>query len=604
MGNARLRFAAIGAALILSIGLLVGLGSALAADSSPSPNAGNEKVVLQFGWYENIDSLNPFIGYASVAFAVFYENYDTLVNYDAETLQPVPGVAESWEHSADGKTWTFHIRHDIKWQDGRPLTAKDVAFTFNYVVDNEMGAFTTYTNALEHTSAVDDYTVRMECSKPKAGILQMLVPILPEHIWGKIDPGDAGSKFQNLPPIVGSGPFQVVEWKKDGFVRMVANKEYWGGAPKIDQLIFRFYANQDTMVQDFKAGAIQWAKIPQAQFASLQNTPGVAAIKAQGDDFEELGMNCYTGPSLGNPALKDPAFRKALNWAIDREAMASVAYGGGAVAATGFLPSGFWKASLDYHWEPPADQKYTFDLERAKQELDAAGYRDTDGDGVREGKDGKPIKLRLWSISEKNEYTGAAKLMASSLHQVGLQIELQTMEDGAFSAGAYNTVEGKFKPDYDLFVWGWTGDSDPGFLLSVFLTSQINSWSDCAWSNVEYDDLFKQQDAELDPQKRRDLIWRMQEIVYAQSPYVVLVYPQSLEVYDTADWEGWVRQPSGTGTVQNNWTYLSIRPKTAAATESGGGANWIVAVIVLVALVVIGLVWLLMRRRGTALEES
>jgi peptide/nickel transport system substrate-binding protein len=564
MGSSLLRRAAFFVALVLGIGLLVGLGSILAADSSPSPS-GSQKVVLQFGWFENIDSLNPFVGYAAAAYAVFYENYDTLVNYDAKTLQPIPGIAESWEHSSDGKTWTFHIRHGVRWQDGRPLTARDVAFTFNYVVDNDMGAFTTYTNALKHTTAIDDYTVRMECSKPKAGILQMWVPILPEHIWSKIDPDDAGSTYQNRPPIVGTGAFQVVEFKKDSFVRMVANKDYWGGAPKIDELVFRFYTNQDTMVQDFKAGAIQWAEIPQAQFASLQNTPGVRAIKAQGDEFENLGINCYAGPSLGNPVLRDPAFRRALNWAIDREQMADVAWGGGAAPATGFLTTGFWKEPLDYHWEPPADQKYAYDLDRARQELDAAGYRDTDGDGVREGKDGNPIKLRLWAIAEKNEYTAAAKLITSSLEQIGLQIKMQTMEDGAASAGMYNTVNGEFKPDYDLFVWGWTGDFDPGFLLSIFLTSQINSWSDCAWSNAEYDGLFKQQDSELDPQKRKELIWRMQQIVYDQSPYVVLVYPQNLEVFDTAHWEGWVQQPAGTGTVQNNWTYLNLRPKTAPA---------------------------------------
>jgi peptide/nickel transport system substrate-binding protein len=598
-----LRRVAFVVALVLGIGLLAGLASALASDSSPTPS-GDQKVVLQFGWFENIDSLNPFIGYAAVAYAVYYENYDTLVNYDAKTLQPIPGIAESWEHSSDGKTWTFHIRHGVKWQDGQPLTARDVAFTFNYVVDNDMGAFTTYTNALKHTTAIDDYTVQMECSKPKAGILQMWVPILPEHIWGKIDPDDAGSKYQNKPPIVGSGAFQVVEFKKDSFVRMVANKDYWGGAPKIDELIFRFYANQDTMVQDFRAGAIQWAEIPQAQFASLQNTSGVTAIKAQADEFENLGINCYTGPSLGNPVLRDPAFRRALNWAIDRGQMADVAWGGGATPATGFLPTGFWTEPLNYHWEPPADQKYTYDLDRARQELDAAGYRDTDGDGVREGKDGRPIKLRLWAIAEKNEYTAAAKLITSSLEQIGLQVKMQTMEDGAASAGMYNTVNGEFKPDYDLFIWGWTGDFDPGFLLSIFLTNQINSWSDCAWSNAEYDALFKQQDSELDPQKRKELIWRMQQIVYDQSPYVVLVYPQNLEVFDTAHWEGWVQQPAGTGTVQNNWTYLNVRPKTAVATESGGGSNWIVAVVVAVIVVVALVVWLLRRRRGGPVEES
>jgi len=598
--------ALLGIVAVLAAGLAWGIADAFAVDSSSPPAGDGENVILQLGWYENIDSMNPFVGYASTAYAAFYENYDTLVNYDADTLQPVPGIAESWETSPDGKTWTFHIRKDVNWQDGQPLTARDIAFTFNYIIDNEMGAYLTYTNAIKHATAVDDYTVRFDCTKPKAAMLQMLVPILPEHIWSKITPKDAGNKYQNLPPVVGSGAFQVVEWKKSEYARLVANKDYWGGAPQIDELIFRFYTNQDTMVQDFKQGAIQWAKIPQAQFKTLQNTSGVAAIKAQSDDFEELGFNCYTGPSKGNPALKDPAFRHALNWAVDRTTVANVAYAGGAVAATGLLPSGFWKEPLDYHWEPPVEQKYTYDLERAKQELDAAGYKDSDGDGVREGKDGKPIKLRLWAISEKNEYTKAAKLITGSLRDIGLQIEMQTVDDGAASDGMYAYEGDVFTPDYDMFIWGWTGDSDPNFNLSVMTSEQIEWWSDCNWSNTEYDELYKQQDTELDPQKRKELIWRMQEIVYDQTPYVVMVYPQSLEVYNTADWEGWVRQPSDTGTVQNNWTFLKVRPKTATAGESEGGFNWVatVIVIVIVAVVVIALVvWLVMRGRGKALEE-
>jgi len=591
----------------LVAGLVWGITSALADDASPpADGGGKEKVILQFGWYQKLDNLNPFIGYQNVSYAVYFENYDTLVNYDAETLQPAPGIAESWETSTDGKTWTFHIRKDIKWHDGEPLTANDVAFTFNYVVDYQMGAFTTYTNAIKHATAIDDYTVEIECTKPKAGMLQAWVPILPEHIWGKIKPDDAEGKFQNPPPCIGSGAFQVVEWKKSEYVRMVANKEYWGGAPQIDELIFRFYTNQDTMVADLKQGAIQYAEVPQAQFTTLQNDPAFTVGKAHEDTFENLGINCYTGASEGHPALKDPAFRKALNWAIDRETIASVAYGGGALPASGFLPSGYWKAPLDFHWDPPADQKYTYDIERAKQELDAAGYKDGDGDGVREYK-GEPIKLRLWAVSEKNEYTKAAKLITGSLRKAGLQVELQTLDDGAVSEGIYNMESGEFVPDYDLFVWGWGGDYDPGFLLSIFLTDQINSWSDCAWSNSEYDELFKQQDGELDPQKRKELIWRMQEIVYDQTPYVVLVYPLTLEAYDTAKWEGWVQMPSGTGTVQNYWTYLNVHPKTTqSADEGGGGSGWVVPlVIAIVAIVVIALVvWLVMRGRGKAVEEG
>jgi peptide/nickel transport system substrate-binding protein len=300
-------------AAILIAALVWSLGSALADSSSPSPASG-KKIILQVGWYENIDSLNPFIGQQNVAYDVYRLNYDFLVNYDADTLAPIPGVATSWSHSPDGKTWVFKIRKGITWQDGLPLTASDVAFTFNYIIHNQMTAYTNYTQFIKDAVALDPWTVRFDCSRPKAGILQMWVPILPKHIWGKISPADAQNKFQNPAPVIGSGAFQVVDWVKDQYVRMDANKGYWGGAPKIDEILFRIYTNQETEAADLRSGAIQYADVAPAQYRSFVNKATWTIHKATDDSFENMGVDCYTlGPSSGNPVLKDWRFRNALN---------------------------------------------------------------------------------------------------------------------------------------------------------------------------------------------------------------------------------------------------------------------------------------------------
>ncbi len=607
-GSARRRWRhVLGAlAVVLALSAVVGLGSAIADDPSGSPSAdGTDKIVLQIGWNQNLDNLNPFIGYQNVSYAVYGENYDYLLRYGPETTEPVPGLAESWEVSDDGLTWTFRIRKGVTWQDGQPLTARDVAFSYNYVIDNEMGAFSNYTSSVDEVTATDDHTAVVKCSKPKADMLYATVPILPEHIWGTIKPADAETSFKNSPPCIGSGPWQVVEWKKNQYVRMVANKEYWGGAPKADELIFRFYTNWDTMAMDLKSGQIAYAKIPQAQFASFEGLDGYGANAAAPDNnFDELGFNCYTGPSLGHPACADPAFRHALNWAVDREKVAEIGYSGYAEPATSILMSGFW-TDPDYHWEPPADEKYTFDLERAGQELDAAGYTDTDGDGLREGKDGKPMKLRLWAISEKPEYTSTAKLIAGWFDEVGVATKIETLDDGAVMAGQYNYVDGVFTPDYDMFIWGWGGDTDPTFPLSVMLTDQIENWSDCAWSNAEYDQLFEQQAVALDPEKRKEIVWRMQEILYDQSPYITLVYAKTLEAYDTARWQGWVKSPGASGSVHNSWSFLALEPAGVAEVESATGSAWlwpglIIAVIAIGGLVVV----LFLRSRQRRVEEE
>ncbi len=573
------------------------------ASPSGSPAGAAGKVVIQIGWNQNLDSLNPFIGYQNVSYAVYGQNYDYLLRYGPESIDPVPGLAESWELSDDGLTWTFHLRKDAVWQDGEPLTARDVAFTYNYVIDNKLGAFSNYAKSIDHVTAADDYTVRVECVQPKADMLQATVPIFPEHIWSKVKPSEAERKFQNSPPCIGSGPWQVVEWKKNQYVRMVANKRYWGGAPKADELIFRFYTNWDTMAMDLKSGEIAYAQVPPAQFTAFSALPGFGVNEAAASNaWENLGFNCYTGPSKGDPACADPAFRRALNWAVDRDKIAEVAFFGHAVPATSILMGGFWK-DPDYHWVPTDAQRYSFDLERAAQELDAAGYRDADGDGVREGKDGKPLKLRLWAVSEKPEYTGAAKLIASWFEEVGVGVKMETLDDGAVSQGIYNYVDDVFTPDYDMFIWGWSGDTDPTFPLSVFLTEQIEDWSDCAWSNREYDGLFERQAVAIDPVERQKIAWRMQEILYEESPYIVLVYPRTLEAYDTAHWRGWVKDPGANGSVHNGWSFLALEPVGTAAAE-GGGAGWRWPAVGVAAVAVVALVWLLLRRRGGHADEE
>ena len=220
---------------LLAVSLTLAIGTALAASGSPSPAASADtgKVIYRVGWTRGVDSLNPFIGYVAPSYEVWYLTYETLIGWRANDLavtkgENSTGLATEWSVSDDSLTWTFKIRHDAKWNDGVPLTAKDVAFTYNYIIDNEMSNLISYTNLIKHATAVDDYTVEFVCSKPKPDMLRHWVPILPEHVWSKISPKDAAKSFQNLPTIVGSGPFMCTEWKKSSYVKMVQNPYWWG----------------------------------------------------------------------------------------------------------------------------------------------------------------------------------------------------------------------------------------------------------------------------------------------------------------------------------------------------------------------------------------
>jgi len=597
-------------AALLAAGLVWGLGSALAGSSSPSPAAG--KTVLRLGWTNDPDNLNPFIGYESSSYEIWAINYELLVGFRASDMANVPGVglATKWETSPDGKVWTFTITDKSKWQDGQPLTAADVAFTYNYVIKNKIGMFIDYMSFIDKVEATSPTTVVFTCSKPKANMLGLWIPILPEHIWSKVKPADAEKSFQNAPPIIGSGPFQTVEVKKGVFVRLEANKDYWRGAPKIDEVIYQTYQNQDIMAQDLKTGAIQsgW-NVPAAQFKSLDAEPNLTGIRAVTIGFDQLGFNCADKKkypkSTGNIVLTDPAFRRALQWAVDKDKIVAIGYNGNAAPADVIITRDYYSKVADYHWTPPAGDPntYTFDLEKAKAALDAAGYTDTNGDGIRDNK-GKPIKLRLYARSESPESQKCGSLITSWFKSIGLQINYQVIDDGALGDKQYNFVGDQYAPDFDMFIWGWGGDVDPNFILSILTTNQIASWSDCAWSNPEYDKLFLQQQTQIDLQQRIATVQKMQQIVYDQSPYIPLVYPLDLEVADTTNWSGWVRANQGKGAWWYNTqpdTYMAIHRVVATKATSSSNTSLIVGGVAAVVIVLI-IVVLVMRRRGRHAE--
>jgi peptide/nickel transport system substrate-binding protein len=591
---------------IIAATLLVGLAGGVArAATSASPSPGGERIILRIGTLQDIDSLNPFAGVTVAAYEMFHLNYDMLTGY-APDGSVRPEIADSWETSVDGLTWTFKIHPGMKWQDGEPLTASDVAFTYNYIIDNELSAYTSSTLNIKNAEAVDDATVVFHLKKPKSTMLRLWIPIVPEHIWSKI-PGNKAATYNSKPPVIGSGPFQVIEVKKGSYIRFAANKDYWKGAPKIDEAILEIYQNQDTMAMDLKSGALDVAvELPAPQFDALKNEPGITAKPALFRYFVELAMNVYDNDnSQANPVLRDLKFRQAISWAVDKQKIIDTALSGyGSVGQSIIGPF------TDGAWTPPPEETFGYDMAKAAQLLDAAGYTDSNGDGTREDKNGKPIELRLWSRSESPDQQRAGKLIAGSFEELGLKIVLSVQNDGQINNGIYAYKGDIYAPDYDMFIWGWGGTADPGYQLGSFLTSQIEWWNDACWANAEYDSLYDQQDAEMDWPTREQQVQRMQQIFYDDAPYVVLYYPQTLIAYNTDKWEGWVPYPGETGRVvlqnDNIDTYLQVHPKaaTTTTTSSGSSNSALIAGAVIAALAVIVIVLLLVRRsRGRAVEE-
>jgi len=592
--------------------------SSSASSASPSPAAAT--LTLRIGWTADPDSLSPFIGVETASSEVLYLTYDRLFGMGLDG-NPVPQLAtelptrENGGISPDGKTWTVHIRSGVRWQDGRPLTARDVAFTYNLIIENGLTSFLQAVKDIKKVEVVDDTTVRFTMSAPKADMLYVIVYIIPEHIWGKVKVSTLERSYANKPPIIGSGPFQVTEFKHGAYAKLVRNPDYWGndvpgwGRPQVDEIIFQAYTNPDTMTQDLLAGTIDAAQgIPSAQFPALQGDSRLKAIAYNYINWDYFDFNCYDGPkSKGNPVLRDPAFRVALDYAIDRDKICQLVYSGRAQPGYTMITSDTWR-DPDFHWEPPAGVKRPFDIAKANELLDAAGYRDTSGDGIREDKKGKPISLRLWALAESTSTQGEGKLIAGWLEQLGLKIRFEVVDNGVASDAMYAWDGDEPAPDFDMILWFWDGYWDPGSTLQCFTTSQIGWWNEVYWSNAEYDKLCAQQGQELDLQKRAELISRMQEVMYAENPQNVLTYFDYLQAVNVDKWTGWTPYYDAEGPVFYNGmlpSYINVGPKAGVAVEAGGSSSpGLIVGIVVAAVVVFGVLLVWRRRRSGARAEE
>lgn len=614
------------AALLMSIGLLL---------PSSAPVVAADPVVLRVGTVQDLDAMNPYLTALFVGYEVFALNYDLLIGYGPDE-EPAPGFAASW--TQDGTTWTLKIDPSLKWSDGTPATSEDARWTIQTLLDGQasqgyvglgyLDPYLTYAGVTA-VSAPDPQTLVIETNEPNAQILTSYIPILPKHIWE----GRNINEDPNDPPVVGTGAYQAVEWKPGEYVRLVRNPYYWGPKGYQDEVYIQIFKDEGAMVEALKTGEIDYARNPTGdQWDSLQGLPDIVPVKssthAEANAFNEVGFNCYSKPIEGGgastAALQDPAFRDALGYAIDKQALVDQVLGGkGAVGSTHIPPAlggGKW------HYEP-ANQR-TFDIELAKQKLEAAGYV-LDANGKRLDKEGKPIALRMVS-PQGADYTASAEFIADWWTQLGIDVQAQSYDDDTLTS-LMLPPEGGGTADFDVFAWSWGGDVDPNSLLNILTTSAIGSASDSFFSNPRYDELMTLQKAEQDPAKRKQYVDEMQQIMYDQAPYHVLFYSEALHAYRTDRFGGWQLQPTADGLPffaygALNYNLLTAPEPTATPTpaasgataepgasatpepgggEEGGGDNTMLLLggLVIVVVVIGAAAFWYMRRRGPAEEE-
>ncbi|MDA2811006.1 ABC transporter substrate-binding protein [Nocardiopsis sp. RSe5-2] len=593
-----LRGAAAAAALALAAG-----AAAPAAAEAASPEGDTLTVAIS----QPVDTLNPFLAQLLISTSIHKAVYEPLVAYDAETNEPTGAVAESWETSEDGLTWTFTIREGMTWSDGEPVTAEDPAFTYNAMMEDEEAA-TANGNAVanfETVTAVDDSTLRIELEEPQATMLSLDAPIVPEHVWSGVD--DFGDFTNEDFPIVGSGPFTITGHEPNQSITLEANPDYWRGAPEFENLVFRYFADKDAEVEALRKGEVSMvAGLTPAQADSLEGQEGISVNNATGKRFQGFTINpgaeTQDGEEFGDghPALEDKTLRQAIMRAIDKDELVEKVYGGYAEPAEGYIPARYDR----YYWEPSEEERLDFDVDAANEMLDEAGYKEGD-DGIRVSPDGDRLELRMHVHNDRPDYVAMGKIFVERLADIGIEVDNQTVDPGVLSDALYDA-------EYDLIWTGWSVNPDPDYVLGIHTCDALpeepgTMRGDAYFCDEQYDELYdKQLAAWDDPDQRAEYVKDMQQILYEEAVVNVVTYANTMEAYRSDQISSTQVQPDPGGNLFGQDGHWSFSTAVPAEGGQGGGSlsGGMIAGIAGAVVVVAGAIGFLVWRRRTATAED
>jgi peptide/nickel transport system substrate-binding protein len=591
-------------AILLTAACALAVGPVAAASS----NSSGSGTTLRIEADTSFSTFNPFTAYYAADLNVIDVIYPQLTQ-TGENGNPVPYLATSWSISADHLTWTFKIRPGLTWTDGVPITASDVAWTYNLIMTNQAAATAngSLVQNFASVSAPNASTFVIKTKQPQDNIPYTSLPVVPEHIW-KNDVKDVGT-FKNMTfPVVGYGPWVATGYVPNQYATLTANSAYYQGAPKYHTLIIQYFTSSDAAVAALRSGQLDSIDdLTPTQYEALKGSKNIALYPSESNSWDAIELNpgarTVSGQKFGNgnPVLQDPVVRQAIALAINRNVLVSKVDDGLAVAGGGFLTPAF----PQWWWTPPANDNDNYDPAKANQLLTAAGYK-MGPDGVRiDPKTHQPLNLRLGIHSDNGDDALTAPYLVEWLQAIGIKLTVQAM-----SFTQLNTELPK--GDWDILMDGWATQYDPSYLLSIesCSTLPVNQSTpgntDAFYCNPAYDQLYNQQLTEFSTAQRTQTVDQMQSILYNANVDIILYYPDSLQAVrtnDTNDFYFGKKNAQGFYPQQNVWiNWWSATPVGGAGGSSDTGLYIGVAVAVVVVLGGGG--FFMMRRRASAGERE
>jgi peptide/nickel transport system substrate-binding protein len=451
----------------------------------------------------DVVTLNPTIMTSGTDRQVCDYLFTPLIYLDQD-LQAIPGLADSWEVLEDGRLYRFELNKSATFSDGKPVRASDVVFTLRKIIDpasealQVVGAFE-YLD-LARTRAVDADTVEVGFRQPLAAQLVRFndVLVLPEHVYGK---GNFRNDFNSS--AVGSGPYKLVKREPGKEIVVERRADYWREKPHLQTVVFKVIDDHATAWSALRRGDIDETRLTPDTWLREQSNPQYA----QTVDFKRfytLNYN-FIAWNLRTPRLGDKRVRQALAMCIPTDEIIKDLYHGTARAMSGpFTPD-----SYAYN---PTVPVIRHDVESAKRLLAAAGWADTNGDGIVD-RGGKPLKIELIVMSGNAVTRQFAQMVQAEMRKAGVQLDLAMLE---FNSAIQRVIGGNYEAAY----FGFELDNDPD-PFNILHSSQAppRGQNYAHYSNGEVDRLIVEARSELDASKRKELFWRLHEIAAEEQPF-------------------------------------------------------------------------------------
>ena len=482
------------------------------AESTAEPRSGGQAVV---GATSDIGGVNEVVTSSSVINSeVIRRMFLPLVDEQPDFKTIEPRLAESWEFSDDRRSLTFHLRDDVVWSDGEPVTSDDVVFTYNAWTNPDVAWESAFAlEAVEGVEAVDEHTVRFDFSRAYSTQLLDVAAgavILPEHTWGQ-KPFDewrtAGDWFREN--LVVNGPFDLESWTPQQEVVLVRNPRYYEeGLPYLDRLVLRIVPNQANQLTQLLTGDLDLViQLSPDDVERVEATEGVRIIPYWTRAYISLGLNQRRAP-FGQVEV-----RRAITLGIDRQTLVDSIWGEYGRVIASPIPPNIWAYNEDVEPLP-------YDPDEARRLLDEAGWTDSDGDGVRD-KDGEPLTIDLMTNTGNRQREDAMVLIQEQLGRVGVAVTPQALE--------FNTmIQRVMGGDFDAVITGWSIPTTFDFRYA-FASEEIDGGSNViAYSNPEMDQLLADIRSAPTLEEAKPLIDRLQVMLQEDQPYTFLWQSQRL----------------------------------------------------------------------------